>query len=68
MSSVVIARVGTVPSSWGYGSAEGAIVSQPSSPVMGSPPSQGRVVDAFRPAWASWMPGTLPRSRIEDVI
>jgi hypothetical protein len=30
----------------------------------GLPPSQGRAVPALRPAWASWMPGTAPASRM----
>jgi hypothetical protein len=56
----VSARVAT-GSSWGHGVALGATVSHPpSSGASGSLPSHGRVFEAFRPAWASWIPGTAP--------
>jgi hypothetical protein len=67
VETVVIARVAVPPSSCGHGRSLGAIAFQPFSPVRGSPPSHVRVFDVFRPARASWMPGTLPRSLIVDV-
>jgi hypothetical protein len=40
------------------GRAEAPIVSQPPSATeIGRPPSQGRLTDAFRPAWPSWIAG-----------
>src|SRR5664279_850747 len=49
---------------------EGPNVCQaPSCSVKGlSPPNQGIVIDAFRPAWASCTPGTVPCALIKAVI
>ena len=55
MSAAVISR-GTGQSG-PNAMADGAIVSQASSPgASACPPSQGRRAEALRPAWASWMP------------
>ena len=47
------------------GMALGATVCHPPScGAIGLPPSHGRWLDALRPAWASWIPGTAPHAVI----
>ena len=40
----------------------------PSAAVATPPPSHGRLVEAFRPAWASWTAGTEPCAERKDAI
>ena len=55
MSAAVISRGTCQPGP--NGRADGAMVSQGSSPGPSAPPpSHGRCADALRPAWASWTP------------
>ncbi len=40
----------------------------PPPAATGRPPFQGGAVEAFRPAWASWIPGMAPCDEIKELM